>query len=70
MGKQCKALMLVVPAEVDEYIQKTYPFTQTVKTKVSYQYRNKNDIDIAKANGYHDGKNLVGQRLIEGEKNV
>lgn len=70
MGKQCKALMLVVPADVDEYIQKTYPFTQTVKTKVSYQYRNKNDIDIAKANGYHDGKNLVGQRLIEGEKNV
>lgn len=70
MGKQCRALMLVVPSAVDEYIQRTYLFTQTVKTKVSYRYRNKNDIDIAKTNGYNDGKNLVGQRLIEGERNV
>ena len=70
MGKQCKALMLVVPSDVDEHIKQKYPDIRSVKTKVTYQYRNKNSIDIAKANGYNDGKNLVRQRQIEGEKNV
>ena len=65
MGKQCRALMLVVPSEVDEHIKQKYPDIRSVKTKVTYQYRNKNSIDIAKANGYNDGKKITGKRLIE-----
>lgn len=64
MGKQSRALILVVPSSVDDYIQTTYPCTRVVKSKISYRYRNKNDIEIAKANGYHDGKNVVGQKKL------
>ena len=69
MGKQCKALILLVPSSVDDYIKTTYPNTRVVKSKISYRYRNKNDIEIAKANGYHDGKNVVGQKKLV-SKNV
>ncbi len=62
MGKQCRALMLVVPSEVDEHIQKNYPYIKNIRSKVSYRYRNKDDIEIAKSNGYRDGKNLVGRK--------
>ena len=65
MGKQAHSLMLIVPSEVDAHINLKYPNLRSVKTKISYQYFNKYDIDIAKANGYHDGKNVVGQRQIE-----
>ena len=65
MGKQCKALMLVVPSEVEEHIEKNYPYIRAVRSKVSYQYRNKNDIVIANSNGYRDGKNFLRQRQIE-----
>ena len=56
--------MLVVASEVDEHIQKNYPYIRSVNSKVSYQYKNKNDIEIAKSNGYRDGKNVVGQKSI------
>ena len=69
MSKQSKALILLVPSSVDDYIQTTYPCTRVVKSKISYRYRNKNDIEIAKANGYHDGKNVVGQKKLV-SKNV
>ena len=69
MGKQCKALILLVPSSVDDYIKTTYPNTRVVKSKISYRYRNKNDIEIAKANGYHDGKYLVAQKKLV-SKNV
>ena len=69
MSKQSKALILLVPSSVDSYIQTTYPNTRVVKSKISYRYRNKNDIEIAKANGYHDGKYLVGQKKLV-SKNV
>ena len=64
MGKQCMALMLVVPSEVDEHIQKYYPYIRSIRSKVSYQYRNKDNIEIAKSNGYRDGKNIIGQKSI------
>ena len=67
MGKQCKALLLSVPSDVDEHIKRHYPNLRSVTTRVSYQYRNKDDIDIAKANGYQDGKNIAGQRKIAGD---
>ena len=70
MGRQCKALMLVVPSEVDEHIQKNYPCLRTVRATVTYQYRNQNDIEIAKSNGYRDGKNLVGQKKIGSDSHV
>ena len=67
MGKQCKALLLSVPSDVDEHIKRHYPNLRSVTTRVSCQYRNKDDIDIAKANGYQDGKNIAGQRKIAGD---
>ena len=70
MGKHCKALMLVVPSEVEEHIEKNYPYLRTVTSKVSYQYRNKNDIEVAKSNGYRDGKNIVGQKKIGSDFSV
>ena len=70
MSRQCKALMLVVPSEVEEHIEKNYPYIRSVSSKVSYQYRNKNDIEIAKSNGYRDGKNIVGQKKIGSDFNV
>ena len=69
MSKQSKALILTVPSSVDEYVKESYPNTRTVKSKISFRYRNKNDVEIAKANGYNDGKNVVGQKKLE-SKNV
>ena len=69
MGEQCRALMLVVPSDVDKHIEAKYPDTRTRRSHFTYHYTNKSDIEVAKANGYHDGKSVVGQKKLV-SKNV
>ena len=69
MGKQSRALMLVVPSDVDKHIEAKYPDTRTRRSHFTYHYTNKSDIEVAKANGYHDGKSVVGQKKLV-NKNV
>ena len=69
MEKQSRALMLVVPSEVDKHIEGKYPEVRTRRSRLTCHYTNKSDIEIAKANGYHDGKSVVGQKKLE-SKNV
>ena len=69
MGKQCRALMLVVPSDVDKHIEAKYPEVRTRRSRFTYHYTNKSDIEVAKANGYHDGKSVIGQKKLV-SKNV
>ena len=64
MSKQCKALMLVIPKEVDEYIAETYNAVKNHHVGNKVRYRNEESITTAQQNGYNDGKNLVGQKLL------
>ena len=64
MGKQCRALMLVTPSDVDAHIEKNYPYIKNIRSKLTYQFRDKNDIEIANSNGYRDGKNILAQRRL------
>ena len=64
MGKQCRALMLVVPEEVDEHIRKNYPNLRSEKISFKFRYSDKNLIENVTKQGYSDGKNFVGQRKI------
>lgn len=56
--------MLVVPSEVDEHIQKNYPYIKNIRSKLTYQFRDKSNIEIANSNGYRDGKNILAQRRL------
>ena len=69
MGKQSQALMLVVPSEVDKHIEAKYHEVCTRRSRFTYHYTNKSDIEVAKANGYHDGKSVIGQKKLV-SKNV
>ena len=64
MSKQCKALMLVIPKEVNEYISEMYNKVKNHHVGNKVRYRNEESINTAQQNGYNDGKNLVGQKLL------
>lgn len=64
MSKQCKALMLIIPNEVNEHIKQKYPNIVKRTSHNTIRFRNKDNITTARQNGYNDGKNLVGQKQI------
>ena len=56
--------MLVIPKEVNEYIAETYNAGRNHHVGNKVRYRNEESITTAQQNGYNDGKNLVGQKLL------
>ena len=64
MSKQCKALMLIIPNEVNEHIKQKYPNIVKRTSRNTIRFRNKDNITTARQNGYNDYKNLVCQKQI------
>lgn len=64
LDKQCTALMIVVPKEVeDSYEDKTKDFKKTSHT-ISVSYNSNND--MARNSGYEAGKSAMQSKAIEG----
>ena len=64
MSKQCKALMLVIPDDVNQHVKERYPRLSQTTIRNNINYRNAENISTARINGYQDGKNLVSQRQL------
>ena len=68
MSKQCKALMLVIPDDVNKHVKEHYPRLAQTTIRNNINYRNAENISTARSNGYIDGKNLVSHRQLNSGK--
>ncbi|MBR4741291.1 MAG: DUF2786 domain-containing protein [Desulfovibrio sp.] len=62
MSKQCQALMLVLPKEVEDTVRQKYPDLCPIHLKMKIYYRNLENIQNARTSGYNDGKTAMERR--------
>ena len=65
MGKQCHALMLVIPEEVNQAVHRKYPNLRTIKISSPIRYRHRESIEAAQKAGYNDGKNALIKKSLK-----
>lgn len=64
MGKQCQALMLIQPEDVNDYIKENYPYIRTRSITVN-RYGIDSNVAQARDNGYARGKSLTERKQLE-----